>query len=327
MGAGVAVVGLVAYVAYAERGSVDAFIGEYRSATDDERQEIVEYFSRSLSDIEMLDAIEVEFPACHSEAHPFGRAIMQRTNNIAESVEICGYRCSSGCLHGVITQLFSPNEETDVEQGDLTAERLFNEPLGVAGELCHSADMRGSVSYLQCVHGLGHVLAYLSKDDLERSIMSCRKLSITDERNACATGVFMEYMQKVDHIVLLSAKTFFPCDLFPDFTKSCYREKGRYMVFAWGEDVWDACRSLPPEAGLHCIRGIGHAGATKQKLSSETELARLCPLDDPEERAMCYAGAVSHIVLTSDVSTFSICSEMVPALRPYCVTQIEALAR
>jgi len=52
----------------------------------------------------ILDGIEHVWPRCHEEAHDAGRVIFARVRDLGSSLRICADRCTTGCMHGVLTE-------------------------------------------------------------------------------------------------------------------------------------------------------------------------------------------------------------------------------
>ena len=43
------------------------------------------------------------YPLCHGEAH-VRRRFVAKTYDLAGALQVCGHRCTSGCMHGAIRE-------------------------------------------------------------------------------------------------------------------------------------------------------------------------------------------------------------------------------
>jgi len=68
-----------------------------------ERRAVKARFTRLL--VKRRIALKARNALCHSEAHDLGKVFAQ-VGELGPAVQLCGNRCTSGCLHGVLTEAF-----------------------------------------------------------------------------------------------------------------------------------------------------------------------------------------------------------------------------
>ena len=103
-----------------------------------------------------LDGIERVWPKCHSEAHDLGKVIFARIREVGMSLRVCGDRCNSGCMHGVLMEAFATIGKASPHHMDLGVLRP------AINDLCQrNPVMTASYSPGDCAHGVGHALMLL----------------------------------------------------------------------------------------------------------------------------------------------------------------------
>lgn len=118
---------------------------------------------------------------CHQVMHRVAHAAVHEFKNFGVAIYHGTPSCQNGYYHGVVEE-FLRNENVDA----LTPAQLRN--------FCNStlATTSTATDVLNCVHGLGHALMYMTRNDLPKSLMRCGDMQEDNMRSQCLTGVFMQ---------------------------------------------------------------------------------------------------------------------------------------
>lgn len=301
------------------------FLQAYDSADQTAKEFVAERFLSLLSSRDMIAALEKRDPLCHSEAHPLGKEIYRETQNLPRSLAMCGSGCSYGCFHGVLMQMFS--SESDNFGGAVTGisdADVFSEIIRSVPTFCAQREVQSVVTPWICLHGIGHVIMYLSHYDIAHALSVCEELPNATETSICAGGAFMEYIRSEDNAPAISQQNFFPCDQYPGFAKPCFVYKGQPMVRAFGstDAALDACASLEPvDERTSCIRGVGVGGTSLEMLKRPGGLDPVCGSLVGRELMACIDGAVSSIVFRMEADKPA-CPSLASPYDQYCAQEI-----
>ena len=118
---------------------------------------------------------------CHSAAHRIGHVAALHYGSLGNAFDGGSDVCGNGFYHGVIEQLFGEREFSLLTADDIR-EICSNKELATTSPLAH----------MNCVHGIGHALMYMSDGNISRSLLYCGKHSSDSDISQCATGVLME---------------------------------------------------------------------------------------------------------------------------------------
>lgn len=117
---------------------------------------------------------------CHDVAHQIGHVAAKEYQTMGEAFEAGVDICAHGYYHGVVEKRF---EHEDIKA--LSATR-------VQGFCADTLVATSPLLHLNCVHGVGHALMYMSRGDIVTSLLRCGDLSTNTDRAECMTGVLME---------------------------------------------------------------------------------------------------------------------------------------
>ncbi len=299
------------------------FLAEYLKADEGGKEAVTEKYMSILPGISLIDALEKRDPLCHTDAHPFGRVIFRQTGNLAEALPVCGSKCSYGCFHGVLMEMFST--KSDTLGGTLLGEsdtKILGEILAMSEQLCSRKEVMDWVVPWACIHGFGHVLMYMSQYNPQEAVAACQAFDDPTKDSICAGGAFMEFMQNDAYKASVREKNYFPCDLFPSYARSCFIYKGRPMVEGWGSvaGAIEGCRALDSSAErLACIRGVGVTGGSLERLRKSDGLIGVCDSLTGDELAACIDGAVTYVVFRMEADSSKVCEEMAPEFEGICL--------
>lgn len=120
--------------------------------------------------------------ACHSVMHQIAHVAVHEYGTFGEAFLHGNTKCQNGYYHGVVEE-FLRNENPDT----LSADDMQN--------FCRSATYTASSSFaeLNCVHGVGHALVYMTHDDLPSALVRCGDFADDHLRGQCITGAFMQH--------------------------------------------------------------------------------------------------------------------------------------
>lgn len=272
-------------------------------------------FARHLGSVTpaaMLDFVELRHPFCHHEAHDLGVAILAQTQDVVKAMETCDIRCTNGCMHGVLGQVFVQAPKAKVSS-DGTAPALSPD------SLCTEVTVTKRHKPGNCAHAIGHALMKLHAAKPERALTDCEKFTDQSMEYYCATGVYMGYEEQGDDGVANHTKRIhkhetaedeeqgddgvahrttaqFPCTADTKFPAACYRYFLRHITEdkPSDEQLLAHCLSLPDRRRMGCFHGLGrHFQGTVAK--TPDALHRVCEKGSDADRALCIEGAIEKL--------------------------------
>ncbi|MGH2398159.1 MAG: hypothetical protein ACRDFW_14545, partial [bacterium] len=271
------------------------FSKEYFAARGSKRPVFDKYLG-ALGAQAILDFLEVTYTFCHGQAHEFGQALFARLKEIGPALRECKSRCTSGCMHGVLMEVFAGKRLGSV--GDKSERHVkFDDVVAQMTQLCGGPEMSSLHEPGNCAHGVGHALMVVTGDDVEKSLEGCSAFGQAAMEYYCATGIFMEHLMTGRRADPRLDLLHFPCDTFTRFPAACYRYKASEMLRAFGGDtgrVAAECLRLPPRLRLGCFHGLGNA--TSRLISNNPgALAQVCRHGNPADQAICIEGAIEKL--------------------------------
>lgn len=119
--------------------------------------------------------------ACHSVMHQIAHVAVHEFKNFGNAMYHGTTLCQNGYYHGVVEE-YLRNENVDV----LTPTDLQN--------FCRTSLSATSLATdtLNCIHGIGHALMYMTRNDLPKSLVRCGDFLDDHMRSQCLTGAFMQ---------------------------------------------------------------------------------------------------------------------------------------
>lgn len=303
---------------------LNSFVLQSARADEIARERIAQTYLQTYTASELLNALEnADRISCHTKAHPIGRAVYARTKNLSDSIAQCGSTCGDGCFHGALMEMFSSDSDTlGGVINEEAPEAYIAHVRAAAKDLCAQPEVADSVLPSFCLHGLGHVFAYVSDYDLAGSIESC-SIFQGDARKPCVSGVYMEYMSAEKNTGALSEKSFSPCTA-GEWSRFCFRFKGESSIAAWGSvpAALEACQTLTRELRSQCIAGIGFAKSTKDMFATASGPDSVCGTLTGEDKRSCVQGAMMQIAVSEPILSNAVCDRMDAAFRTLCVDSL-----
>lgn len=135
---------------------------------------------------------------CHAVMHRIAHVAVHEYGTLGEAFLHGNAECQNGYYHGAVEE-FLRNDDPDT----LFASDIRN--------FCSNTTRAASssVTELNCVHGIGHALVYMTHDDLPRALVRCGDFLDDHLRAQCATGAFMEhsFVRSSDAITVQTLKS------------------------------------------------------------------------------------------------------------------------
>ncbi len=229
---------------------------------------------------------------CHQLSHVIGNTAYDQKGSIGEAFIDGDSFCWSGYYHGVVERAVSTKGSAYIKEhiNDFCAEMPGKE--------------RYSFDYYNCVHGLGHGVMSMTRNELFDSLNICDLLNGDWERSSCYGGVYMENVMtdwrnhKTNY--LKDDDLLYPCTAVDEKYKyQCYLMQTSYVLKKNGYDFVDGfrrCKDVPSPYDEVCAQSLGR-DASGSTVSNATETKRRC---DYAPTALlyhnCIIGAVKDFV-------------------------------
>jgi len=238
------------------------FAGAWAVAAPARARPVFERYLPTLGADGILDVLESMVPHCHGEAHALGKAIYARLRDVGSAVQVCGRRCTSGCLHGVLSEVFLGESASAAPGRHVTLEDVRP----ALRTICREGAAGGAYEPGNCAHGVGHAVLVLAGYDIGKALAHCHVLGSKPLAHYCASGVFMEHESSLPpHQQAGRPSVHHPCDAHPEFPVACYTYRARDVVRRSQGAVAAAareCASFDPAARRGCFYGLGRAYRT-----------------------------------------------------------------
>jgi hypothetical protein len=275
------------------------FLAEYRDVAADARRRVLETWLPRLGVPGLLDALEDGFPSCHDHAHELGKAAYGTLRDMAGVLRVCQTRCVSGCMHGVLMEAFTERP------GALRAQ---------IATLCDGEAFRQVHKKGDCVHGVGHGVAYVSDYDIPRALALCEAVGDRAYQYYCASGAYMQLFMTFQKQISARADHY-PCDEAKRFAAACYRYKIFFMLVRAStrgeglEAVAAECLGLPARVQPACFHGIGHAnvGFVAQ---APARIHTVCERGPAAAQWLCIQGVVEKLAELDEPAAVRVCAEL-----------------
>lgn len=265
----------------------------------------------------MLDLIS-QNQACHVKGHNVGRVIFAKTNSLDASMQICGYRCSNGCFHGILMEMFK-DQNKDSSDKHLSLEVLKNE----LKTFCDKKTVKDYIIKGNCTHGLGHVVAFLADYDIKKALSYCDLFQEAGLIYYCATGLYMEREQLMAEDDLKKS-LFYPCDS-DNFPAACFRYRIRISLadkFSH-QDMALKCLEIKDQRQKQgCFHGLGF-GYYKLIEEDPKKLMAVCGGGNTDDQRMCIEGAVGILSIANEDRAIEACSQTFGQARQACIKALK----
>jgi len=257
----------------------------------------------------------VIFKYCHIMGHFLGREAYKQTQNISEALKQASFICVGGSIHGAV-------EGYIVEQQweEITDKKLREFVL----TMCQSARNEPvRALYIECIHWTGHVLMFITGNDLPLSLKLCDVLPVSsgagNSGNACYTGVFMENnlsaikgqqlsaamgFIKTDHpsdYLFDHEDPLYPCSILEkQYLPACYQYGVDFSIRLTNDfnETIKWCSQVPDQYQSWCFSDVGRWATIR--IQDYAQVKAICDetytVGRAPARSRCINGVVANLV-------------------------------
>ncbi len=248
----------------------------------------------------LIAAVEEWNPTCHDEAHDLGKEIYKKIGDVGEALATCEDACYSGCMHGVIMQVFTEGETAPDGSAPMLPEEhvQIEDAKARIATICDKTVATGLYKAGDCAHGIGHGLMYLAEYDIPKALAVCDTFDSYPMRYYCATGAYMEFVERGPKEVPPGATEFYPCDVSP-YPAACFRYEMTHVVAdhyketSGFHDLVLACEAMTGNVRLGCFHGLGNANMPYVRGGSAT-LEQVCHYGEHDDQYVCIEGVMER---------------------------------
>lgn len=186
-------------------------------------------------------------------AHNLGMTLTDQNVELVSAIKFCGQSFKGACAHGVVMEYVDKNFPPH-----------FSATAFI--KLCDSLQSQTQMTekqYKNCIHGVGHELRAKLISPNEQVVKECDYFQPQD-RNACASGVFMEASKGNQGLGSHSdspvGKVQFDCSkVGQQYQLICYSSLGSYMQYEADSpsfaETFQLCSSLSETSRTYCFAG------------------------------------------------------------------------
>jgi len=244
-------------------------------------QELLEIINLTMDSYESLGIW------CHHQGHHIGEFLLGYYNgNVNVALSNVDQKCDSSLYHGIMENFLKEKVIlSNIEPEDI--------------EVTTSCDFfEDRLIKLECAHGVGHGLVKVSDFDLEWSANRCDEFNLSEQKQVCYRGVFME-----NAVALGDGKGVFDednpysiCNTLEDrHAQVCYQYHANKIAMFTPGTVFDSCDNIEPKSLIkYCYMGI------KPNLISifhtnYQDVVLACSKGNPDYQVYCYIGIVTAL--------------------------------
>ena len=186
---------------------------------------------------------------CHIMGHAIGHSSWNKERDIGRAFGACTMACIQGCMHGSVEAFMIDGPPAETTPARVRA-------------FCDT--IKDRIRWRQCLHGLGHGVAYQNRKDVQAATNACETVGGRLEADLCLGGLWMQWAhfhihQGADTYARIAQKM---CDGVKDhLLPECARAVGGGAMFAAGHDPEKSkaiCRLLPANQLADCVRGVDY---------------------------------------------------------------------
>jgi hypothetical protein len=260
---------------------------------------------------------------CHPLSHAIGREAFDFYGSVSAASPHGDGTCWSGFFHGVMERfMFGLDDRALLAKMDAICEQTPGHDY--------------SFDYYNCLHGIGHGVAWREDNDVFRALPYCDALSGGWEQSSCYSGVFMQNIvvdgRMHKSVNLKQDDPVYPCNAVAERYKgACYLGQTTYILRTLDYDYARAFRICDGvETGFvsTCYRSLGRDIAANSHQEAEPVI-ELCSLGTPSLQGLCYAGAAKNAVYNDHgvANADRLCALVPVRHRAECVAARDEAAR
>lgn len=258
----------------------------------------------------------------HELAHEIGAQLYRQMKSVPEVYRRCEHQ--DGCLHGALEEYFRQKGRSLERIDDVLSEELI--------AICKNDFDGGHQLYLDCIHGIGHGLLYLSNADVPIALTRCDIFMGSDQRAACYSGVYMENIvgaASLNHPsrYIRDDDPLYPCtELTPEYLPTCYEYQTMHLAIITGWDwrkVSELCLTAPTAYRDECMSFTGAAMIAIDKSVPSNQMCTV--IVDPSYRNRCIVGVMGVLsgrYYGKPSYLLDYCSQQLEEDKPTCYTQM-----
>lgn len=253
----------------------------------------------------LVQARDKSYAYCHVLGHKISaKETAKDPDKWNEVIQRCPSGiCSNGCIHGAFQERFRKESLSDEEISHYKGE--FSNVCEPQGKFNPTGLEQAS-----CYHALGHLLMYITRADIPKSLGLCRELAVKPGRDmsqVCTDGVFMQIFQPLepDDFDLIRGKevatgteaTF--CSAYSGSDKgSCWSESWPLQreelrqpgaISRWCNELSD------PKVAERCKHSLVFVYVAQLGFDN-SRVAAFCDTMLPNDRGLCYADGASRLL-------------------------------
>lgn len=258
--------------------------------------------------IKMLRRTDPYYSNCHALAHDIAsRAIKDDPASWRDLIaHDSGTICTGGFVHGVVIERF---------RGELSSDDDVARIMPDLADACARRERRGPslVDWTACIHGIGHLLMYVTENDVNRSLALCGILASLENENArlaCMRGVFMQmyWSAEEDNPVFVdNTQVTLTSDSYRDVCAVFENDEveARCLVEAYrlffekvidGDGVGAFCGGFPGEEEEELCYGYVASIIARHYIRTRSAIGNACDKFPAGWRVTCYEHAAASYV-------------------------------
>jgi len=253
---------------------------------------------------------------CHQLTHVIGNTAAEMYPEVPEAFAKGDSFCWSGYYHGVMERAVSL---MGIEEAEKSLDTFCAD---IPGKERYSFD------YYNCVHGLGHGIMSITRNELFDSLKICDNLTGDWERQSCWGGAFMENVMadnrnhKTNY--LKSDDLIYPCNAVDQsYKQQCYLMQTSYMLAKNGSNftnVFELCEQADADFRDTCAESAGR-DASGQSISATERTRNTCALAlNDRQHEHCIIGAVKDFISYhhDDTKAHELCAAVPAKFKESC---------
>jgi len=266
---------------------------------------------------------------CHEKGHNVGIAVYENTKDIQKSLEICGLRCTSSCLHGVFYALGAEGyrqtkgENHIHKDGSVHFHHILSDDIIESlKDICKQQKLIPfQIGIETCYHAIGHGFAHPLDFDIDWTMKQCssfkKKTAVVD----CAYGAYMEHYSVRNPNSLNN----FSCDDATYHPAACYRT----TLFRINKDKLKREKIIPrclsqtkTPNQLGCLTAIGRT-VVKRGYFNPGDISFFCGNLEINQAEACIKGFIDGSkdpkALHQNISIKYECNLLSSKLKKFCL--------
>lgn len=273
------------------------------------------------------------FENCHSVTHYLGQAEYKRIKDLKLLFSKSSRACLGGVYHGAVEGYF-------MDKNIVLGKENFVETKKEVEKICGKIeDHKRQQDFIECNHGLGHAVMYVTDYNLPRALDYCDAINTNNERELCYTGALMANSDSFgnnDHKTqyVKEDDLLYPCNILKkhqqsqcysygtlnrfqydlpksieicksvptEFQNACFETIGRDRTIVTADplELKNQCYQIKEmDFRRSCIKGTSYNLMVRFGEKSETPL-KYCDLLDSEFKSLCYSNVINALTKISN---------------------------